>query len=163
MYGYARQEISGKADPREIDRFADEGTGDVAGYNQINKALEETGILCNFADSGMTYDLLGRLLAAGTGCERFADLGYLKLVGERIVCLERCYNVRDGFSRKDDTLPDRMLTEPLPNAGPATGQVVRNQDALLDEYYDAMGYDRDGVPTREKLQALGLGATSCTA
>jgi aldehyde:ferredoxin oxidoreductase len=163
MYGYARQEISGKADPREIDRFADEGTGDVAGYNQINKALEETGILCNFADSGMTYDLLGRLLAAGTGCERFADLEYLKLVGERIVCLERCYNVRDGFSRKDDTLPDRMLTEPLPNAGPATGQVVRNQDALLDEYYDAMGYDRDGVPTREKLQALGLGATSCTA
>jgi aldehyde:ferredoxin oxidoreductase len=156
MYGYARQEIAGKTDPREVDRFADEGAGDVAGYNQINKAFEETGILCNFADSGMTYELLGKLLAAGTGHERFADMDYLRLVGERIICLERCYNVRDGFSRKDDTLPERMLTEPLPNAGPATGQIVRNQDALLDEYYDAMGYDRDGKPTKEKLRELGL-------
>lgn len=156
MYGYARQEISGKPDPRPIDRFADRGTGDVAGHNQIDKALEETGILCNFADSGMTHDLFARLLAAGTGFEEFRYLSYLRLVGERIVCLERCYNVREGFSRKDDTLPQRMLTEPLPDAGPATGQVVRNLDALLDEYYDFLGYSPDGVPTPSRLRMLGL-------
>lgn len=156
MYGYARQEIAGKPDPRPVDRFADDGKGDIVAYNQISKALEETGILCNFADSGMTYEILAKLLAAGTGFEEFADVDYLKLVGERIVCLERCYNVREGFSRKDDTLPERMLTEPLPDAGPATGQVIRNMEGLLDEYYDALGYTRDGIPTPEKLKELGL-------
>ena len=156
MYGYARQEISGKGDPRPVDRFADEGKGDIAAYNQIAKALEETGILCNFADSGMTYDRLAKLLAAGAGFEEFREVSYLKKVGERIVCLERCYNVREGFSRKDDTLPERMLAEPLLAAGPATGQVIRNLDGLLDEYYDALGYNREGVPTREKLKELCL-------
>lgn len=156
MYGYARQEISGKRDPRPVDRFADQGAGDIAAYNQIGKALEETGVLCNFADSGMTHELLGKLYAAAAGFPEFADTSYLKLVGERIVTLERCYNVREGFSRKDDTLPKRMMTEPLQNAGPATGQVVRNLDALLDEYYAALGYSRDGIPTRGTLNRLGL-------
>jgi len=156
MYGYARQEISGKPDPRPVDRFADEGNGDIAAYNQIDKALEETGILCNFADSGMTYELLGKLLAAATGFNEFEDVNYLRLVGERIVCLERAYNVREGFSRKDDHLPERMTSEPLTNAGPATGSMVRNLDRLLDEYYDALGYDLNGVPTRRKLQELAL-------
>ncbi len=156
MYGYARQEISGKPDPRAIDRFADEGTGDVAAFNQICKALEETGILCNFADSGMNYEILSKFLAAATGFEEFGQVDYLKLVGERIVCLERLFNVREGFSRKDDNLPDRMLNEPLTNAGPATGQVVRNLDQLLDEYYDILGYTREGIPTSEKLKQLEL-------
>ena len=54
MYGYARQEVSGFKEPREVDRLADTGKGDIAAYNQINKAREETLILCNFADSGIT-------------------------------------------------------------------------------------------------------------
>jgi aldehyde:ferredoxin oxidoreductase len=156
MYGYARQEISGKPDPRPVDRFADRGCGDIAALNQIAKALEETGILCNFADSGMTQELLGTQLAAATGYEEFADPAFLNLVGERIVCLERCFNVREGFSRKDDTLPDRMLHEPLPDAGPATGQMIRDLDGLLDEYYAALGYNNEGIPTRAKLRQLGL-------
>jgi aldehyde:ferredoxin oxidoreductase len=156
MYGYARQEISGKGGPRPVDRFADQGNGDIAAYNQIGKALEETGILCNFADSGMTHELLGKLYAAAAGLPEFAHPSYLNLVGERIVTLERCFNVREGFSRKDDTLPERMMTEPLQNAGPATGQVVRNLDALLDEYYAALGYGKDGIPTQETLKRLGL-------
>lgn len=160
MYGYARQEISGKADPRAIDRFSDQGTGDVAAYNQIDKAVEETAILCNFADSGMTRELLGKLLAAGTGFHELEDINHLRLLGERIVCLERCFNVREGFSRKDDRLPERMLTEPLANAGPATGQVVRNLDALLDEYYDYLGYTQDGIPSYNKLKELGLESVS---
>jgi aldehyde:ferredoxin oxidoreductase len=161
MYGYCRQEISGRGGPRPVDRFADEGKGDIAAYNQIGKAIEETGILCNFADSGMTNDILARMLAAGTGYEEFADQDYLNLVGERIVCLERCFNVREGFSRKDDVLPERMLSEPLPDAGPATGQIIRNLDALLDEYYDSLGYTRDGIPSPEKLGQLGIESIAC--
>jgi aldehyde:ferredoxin oxidoreductase len=160
MYGYARQEISGKADPRPIDRFADQGTGDIAAYNQIDKAIEETGILCNFADSGMTRELLGLLLAAGTGFDELEDIAQLRLVGERIVCLERCFNVREGFSRKDDSLPERMLQEPLVNAGPATGETVRNFNGLLDEYYEYLGYTRNGIPSYDTLERLDLAYVS---
>ncbi|MDQ1238437.1 MAG: aldehyde:ferredoxin oxidoreductase [Thermodesulfobacteriota bacterium] len=160
MYGYARQEISGKADPRPIDRFADQGTGDIAAYNQIDKAIEETGILCNFADSGMTRELLGQLLAAGTGLDELEDLDQLRLLGERIVCLERCFNVREGFSRKDDSLPERMVQEPLVNAGPATGETVRNFNGLLDEYYEYLGYTRNGIPSYDTLERLDLADVS---
>jgi aldehyde:ferredoxin oxidoreductase len=157
MYGYARQEISGFKEPREVDRFADSGKGDIVAYNQINKAREETLILCNFADSGVTRDWLAALLKTATGIEAFGDPDFLDRVGERIVTLERCFNVREGFSRDQDTLPRRMLEEPLKNAGPATGEVYRSFDRLLDEYYAALGYDQQGRPTESKLQELGLG------
>jgi aldehyde:ferredoxin oxidoreductase len=156
MYGYARQEISGAREPREIDRFADNEKGDIAAFNQINKAREETLILCNFADSGITREWLAGLLEAATGLAEFKDLSHLDRVGERIVTLERCFNVREGFSRREDTLPRRMLEEPLQNAGPATGEVYRSFDRLLDEYYQALGYDSQGRPGEAVLQDLGL-------
>jgi aldehyde:ferredoxin oxidoreductase len=156
MYGYARQEISGFKEPREIDRFADEGKGDVAGWNQIKKAVEETGILCNFADSNVTAQLISDLFVAATGRPDLKDPKNIDSFGERIVALERCFNVREGFTRKDDTLPERMFKEPLQNAGPSTGQVVAKMDTLLDEYYAFMGYDKNGIPTGKKLEELGL-------
>ncbi|MBW6486582.1 MAG: aldehyde ferredoxin oxidoreductase family protein [Syntrophobacterales bacterium] len=156
MYGYARQEISGFMQPREIDRLADDGKGDIAGWNQIKKAVEETGILCNFADTNVTQQLICDLYVSATGRSDLAEPKNMDKFGERIVCLERCFNVREGFSRKDDTLPDRMFKEPLKNAGPSTGAVIRKMDNLLDEYYDFMGYDKNGIPTAEKLKELGL-------
>jgi len=156
MYGYSRQEISGFMQPREIDRFADDGKGDVVGWNQIKKAVEETGILCNFADTNITQQLICDLYTCATGRSDLADVKSIDTFGERIVCLERCFNIREGFSRKDDTLPERMFKEPLKNAGPATGQIIRKMDSLLDEYYDFMGYDKNGIPTVEKLNELGL-------
>ena len=77
-------------------------------------------------------------------------------VGERIVCLERAFNVREGFRRKDDALPRWMLAEHLSNAGSATGQIVRKLDTLLDEYYAAFGYNSAGLLTSEKLRDLRL-------
>jgi aldehyde:ferredoxin oxidoreductase len=155
-YGYSRQEIAGLKNPREVDRFADEGKGDVAGWNQIKKAVEETGILCTFADSNVSPQLIADLFTTATGRQDLSDPAYLEKVGERIVALERCFNIREGFTRKDDTLPERMLKEPLKNAGPATGQVVAKMDSLLDEYYAYMGYGNDGIPKAEKLKGLGL-------
>jgi aldehyde:ferredoxin oxidoreductase len=160
MYGYSRQEISGYQLPRPVDRFSDQEKGDIAAYNQIHKAREETLILCNFADSGITPEWLADLLKTATGMEEFGDTAYLDKVGERIVTLERCFNVREGFSRKEDTLPQRILKEPLKNAGPATGEVFRAFDALLDEYYAALGYDHLGIPTEEKIEDLNLGWTN---
>ena len=76
-------------------------------------------------------------------------------MGDRLYNLERCFNIREGFSRKDDTLPKRFLTEPL-RGGVRDGEVVRKPDAILDQYYDVRGWDRNGIPTKETLARLGL-------
>ena len=100
------------------------------------------------------------MLAEATGFEPFADSDYLDRASERIVTLERAFNNREGFRRKDDTLPLRFTTEPLKNAGPYTGEMVRNLEGMIDEYYRLMGYDNDGVPTPERLEALSIGYVS---
>ena len=80
---------------------------------------------------------------------------YLK-VGERTVCVQRAFNAREGFSRKDDTLPKRFLTEPV-KGGPADGRYVKDLDGMLDEYYEESGFDKKtGWPARAKLEELGL-------
>ena len=74
--------------------------------------------------------------------------------GERVYNLERMFLVRAGFSQADDTLPKRMLEEPMPQ-GAAKGQVVE-LTPMLDEFYNLRGWDQNGIPTQEKLAALGL-------
>lgn len=75
--------------------------------------------------------------------------------GERIVNLERMFNVREGFSRKDDLLPERFLAERLPS-GPSKGSVVE-LNHMLEEYYELRGWDpSSGIPRKEKLKELDL-------
>ena len=60
-----------------------------------------------------------------------------------------------GFSRKNDTLPERFLRESL-SKGPSKGSVV-DLEPMLDEYYEARGWDlQTGYPTAGKLRDLGL-------
>lgn len=92
------------------------------------------------------------LLNAATGAEY--DLDQLVRAGERIINAERLFLVRAGFSRKDDTLPPRILREPLPD-GPAKGMVC-HMDEMLTEYYELRGWTKDGIPTDEKLRKLDL-------
>ncbi|UCC59258.1 MAG: aldehyde:ferredoxin oxidoreductase, partial [Dehalococcoidia bacterium] len=82
---------------------------------------------------------------------------YLWQVGEKVYNLERCFNIREGFSRKDDKLPRRMYTEPL-EGGVRDGEVIRKPDTIIDEYYGARGWDQEGIPTRATLSRLGLDA-----
>ncbi len=156
MYGYARQEISKATEPRPLDAVADTGKGDVIAWNQIRKGVEETLILCNFADTAMDFPFLAATLRAATGVEELGDLSHLEWVGERIVTAERLFNVREGFRRSDDVLPARMVEEGLVDAGAKTGEYVRHPDVILDEYYAALGYDADGIPTPETLRRLAL-------
>jgi aldehyde:ferredoxin oxidoreductase len=80
-------------------------------------------------------------------------------IGERTVNLERAYIVREGFRRKDDTIPRRMLEEPLVDAHlPGIGR--ENMDIMLDDYYTQRGWDvATGIPTEDKLRELGLDFT----
>ncbi len=77
--------------------------------------------------------------------------------GQRIRTLERCFNVREGISRKDDTLPKRMLTEKLPE-GPKKGILFSPEEMkkVQDDYYAYFGWDANGIPTEATLKALGL-------
>jgi aldehyde:ferredoxin oxidoreductase len=83
------------------------------------------------------------------------DIAEFMRAGERASNLKRLYNVRLGLSRKEDRLPDRILHEALPDGGAAN--YLPNLDAMLDEYYEFRGWTPDGIPTRARLEALGLG------
>jgi len=157
-YGYAGQEIFGATDPRPINRFAEAENADIVIHNQDSTGMGEVGIVCAFAKGwGWFPGLYGKLLAAATGVEYSADMGYLRKMGERIVNLERAFNVREGFGRKDDKLPARMLTEPLHTFGaPGEGEIVREMEKFLDRYYELRGWNEDGIPTVKKLTELGL-------
>ena len=156
--GQSSQEIMG---PGIATRFAVEGKGEMCKFNQDRVALYETGIFCIFPLALNLVDVkeLKDMLCAATGIEEFNDEEYLRRAGERIWNIERCFNVREGFGRKDDYLPSRLLTEPL-ECGPIKGHVVE-MDQLLDDYYQARGWDRaTGYPKREKLESLGLKAVA---
>jgi aldehyde:ferredoxin oxidoreductase len=75
------------------------------------------------------------------------------MAGERIHTLERLMNTKEGISRKDDTLPARMLKES--RTSDAANRVVP-LDKLLDRYYHVKGYDNNGIPTKETLKRLNL-------
>ena len=94
------------------------------------------------------------VLVAVTGEEEFGDVRELFRIGERINNMKRAFNVRHGITRKDDVLPDRFTKEPMPD-GPGKGQVV-NLDRMLDEYYELRGWDRNGIPRKDKLLELDL-------
>jgi aldehyde:ferredoxin oxidoreductase len=143
---------------RTRDPLTDEGHGEYIAEVSKRQVMNDNILECVFANSGLTSEARNQLLVAATGFEEFGDPAYLDIVAERVLGLERAFIVREGFSRKDDILPDRFLTEPLEDAGLATGEMVRNLDGLIDEYYDAAGYTRNGIPTPQKLREVGLEA-----
>jgi aldehyde:ferredoxin oxidoreductase len=78
---------------------------------------------------------------------------------ERINTIAKLINIREGLSRKDDTLPWKVLNEPIPEDSPVKGAVVTQEelDLLLNDYYEARGWTPEGVPTTAKLKELGMG------
>jgi aldehyde:ferredoxin oxidoreductase len=95
---------------------------------------------------------LARLMNYATGAGYTPET--LLEAGERVYNLERLFLLGAGFTAADDTLPKRMLEEPLPE-GPGKGHVVE-LDRMLPEFYRLRGWDENGVPTPEKLASLGL-------
>ena len=78
-------------------------------------------------------------------------------IAGRTETLIRLFNVREGFGRKDDTLPYRTLFEPLPD-GPGKGQCIgeANLNRMINEYYACRGWDSNGVPTAATLKKYDL-------
>jgi len=138
----------------EYDRFAIAGKGELVKRIQDVRAYVDSLVICTVVRSGLgfTDKPTGRVLEYVTGVDFTPEL--LK-IGERIYTLERVILAREGIRRKDDMLPERITSEPLPE-GMAKGRVLTEEmyAAMLDEYYAARGWDREGVPTRERLLEL---------
>jgi aldehyde:ferredoxin oxidoreductase len=114
--------------------------------------------VCNFAAapySAFSLHLLVEALRAVTGWN--TSLYELMELGERTITMARIFNIREGFSSKDDYLPDRFF-EPLEEGTPNEKR-IRKEDfnRAIRLYYEAMGWNPDtGIPTEGRLSFLGL-------
>lgn len=141
-----------------LDRLSLEGKAEMHMKMQDSCAIEDSLIVCFFtAKPGRTpttFTNLRDLVYYAKGW-KFTTSEFLQ-IGERINNLGRAFNIREGFGRKDDTLPARFA-EPMPE-GNSKNQSITGQelDKLLDEYYALRGWDRNGIPTAGKLEELGL-------
>ncbi len=113
--------------------------------------IDSTGLCLFTAGSWDTSDYAEQIDAA---CEGTWTKERLEETGERIWNLERQFNVAAGLDRKDDSLPPRLLNDPLPS-GTAKGRVC-DLNTMLDEYYELRGWNSQGIPTQATIDRLGL-------
>ena len=138
--------------PVKIDNLTTEGKAQwTITFQNLTAALDSSG-MCLFTTFGLGADELSALISTATGVP-YTTEEFMK-AGDRIWNMERLFNLKAGLSAKDDTLPPRMLKDPMP-AGPCKGEVSK-LDQMLPEYYTLRGWDKGGVPTKEKRAELGL-------
>lgn len=148
-------ELGGKWQGDKFDKLGTEMKAEIVTHLQNYLAGLDTLVKCDFAQWGIQGDTYRELLAAGAGIE-LSEAELLEL-GERVWSLGRLFNLREGFTRADDTLPRRFMEEPLPS-GPSKGHRIGADDLnkMLDRYYELRGWDGEGRPTAETLERLGL-------
>ena len=138
--------------PEALDRFSLEAKALWAKTFQDLTAVIDSLGLCLFTSFALGADDYRSLFNAVVGEAWSTD--ELMLAGERIWNLERQFNLRAGIGPEQDTLPRRLLQDPVPD-GPSAGHVHRLAE-LLPEYYAERGWGADGTPTEAKLAELGL-------
>jgi aldehyde:ferredoxin oxidoreductase len=153
-HGAYGPDVSGK-----VDRFkAEKGRGKLVKDTEDLYALIDSIIVCKFSRGTYVkgYEDLAGLYNAVTGLEMKPE--DLQKAGERINILGRLINIREGLTRKDDTLPWKVMHVPIPDDGPSKGSFVSQEelDLLLDDYYEVRGWNKEGIPTMEKLRALEM-------
>ncbi len=148
--------------PQYAPTFDRRSTGDkpaFAARSQHFTAVGDSLVLCRFTSERGFGLFVGepyaRMVRAVTGWD--VSVEELERIGERIVNLERMFNVREGVRRGQDVLPWKVMHEPIPE-GPSAGMYCppAELDAMLDAYYALRGWDADGVPARSRLSSLGL-------
>jgi aldehyde:ferredoxin oxidoreductase len=140
----------------QYDRFALEGKGELVKTIQDNRAYVDSLGICTVVRGSMSFSdsPKGEVMSAVTGYDFTPEL---LEIGSRIYTLERLILNREGIRRKDDLLPERIFKEAVPS-GPIKGRTLTQEmyEIMLDEYYNRRGWDRDGVPTEDTIQKLGL-------
>jgi aldehyde:ferredoxin oxidoreductase len=146
--------------PKKLDPITIEGKPALVKRWEDAFAVIDSAGVCVFLSVRYLFDpdvnlwptRLAQLMSYATG-EDYTQESILE-AGERVFNLERLFLLGAGLTKADDTLPQRMLAEPMPE-GPAKGEVVE-LDEMLPIFYALRGWDENGVPTGEKLDSLGL-------
>ncbi len=149
-----RTEIIGK--PRAYDRYVYDEKAEMIRELQLHYATTNCMIACVFGTFAISVEDYADALSAIMG--RPVTAYGLQIIGEKALNLTRLFNLREGFTRQDDTLPQRLFSQAA-TRGPSKGEVV-DKDAfekMLDEYYQCMGWDPlTGIPTEQKLKELDI-------
>jgi len=131
----------------------------VSFYSSLCALCDTLGI-CKFNTKWMGSAIgikeMADLVSAATGLQ--VDENGLLQVAARINNVERAYLVKEGITRKDDTIHGRAMEEPVPS-GPFKGERLDKKkfSRMLDEYYEVVGWDKKtGIPTRATFESLGL-------
>ncbi len=139
-----------------VDRFkADKDRGPLVVDGEDLYSVMDSLILCKFNRGIWNYDEMAQMYTYVTGLPMTGKK--IRQAGERISNLARIYNIREGLGRADDNLPIRCMKDPI-KSGVAKGSLVtqKDLDILLDGYYEARGWTNKGVPTKAKIDELGL-------
>lgn len=128
------------------------GKAKIVVENQNSYCLMDSLIYCSFSRYGLNHHTRMQFLSAVTGWDYHPE--EIENQTHRIYTAERLFNLREGFEKKDDTLPFRSLYEPMPD-GPSRGNVVPLEE-MLPQYYALRGWDTNGEPSKERLRELGL-------
>ncbi len=136
----------------DYDRYSLEGKPHLVKTMQDSTAIIDSLIMCMFTvDLGISVELYAKCANLPTGMSITADDVYT--IGERINTVERLFNLQEGFTRADDTLPARFAREAAPSD---TGGHTLDVSQVMDQYYDERGWDAEGVPTAGLLERLGI-------
>lgn len=138
--------------PEKLDRLTLQGKPEwVKIFQDLTASIDATG-LCLFTSFALNADDYAQMMSLVTGFEY--DANEILRCGDRIYNMEKMYNLDAGIASNEDTLPSRLLNDPIPQ-GPSKG-FVHKLDELLPKYYEARGWKEDGTPSEEKLKDLGL-------
>ena len=139
--------------PEQLDRFELEGKETWAKtFQDLTASIDSLGV-CLFTSFALGADDYADMYNVICGSNLTGE--DILEIGDRIWNLERMFNLEAGISPAEDTLPKRLLEEPIPE-GPSKGW-VHKLPKMLPKYYKVRGWDKHGIPTQEKLESLGLG------
>lgn len=137
--------------PKGVDREITEGKADLVIHAQDTTALLDSMGLCLFLTFAFEFKDLYEIYTQATGFDVSEE--EFRTTGERIYNLERFFNQKAGMKAEDDTLPSRLLKEPLMNA--YSNNLVNKLDEMLPEYYQLRGWE-NAFPTEATLKRLGI-------
>ena len=142
------QDAYGSGDP-----WNTEGKAAICVEDNTRTSVKWSFIFCDFY--AVNFGNMAKYYTAVTGVP--ADEEYLRSIGKRVWNLTRAFNAREGFTKKDDNLPERMEKEPL-DSGKTKGKAVPRADfeKMLAEYYRLWKWDDQGRPTKKTLEEVGL-------
>jgi aldehyde:ferredoxin oxidoreductase len=112
-------------------------------YNlAIYNAVKFSMVLCDFWP--LSLERMTEIMTMITG--KVWTEPEMNAVAERVINIARAFNQREGFNRKDDTMPKRLANEAL-KSGAAAGQKIPQEafEDMLDQYYTVLGWSKDGM------------------